>query len=197
MAADGEVTVRVTVKNSGAMPGAEVVQLYVADATGTPVPGGRVPQALRGFAKVDLQPGEERVVTFTLTPRDLSRYSAKIHDWYAAPGRYEVRIGHSSRDIRSTLPLHYAGAKLLPLTVDETTPLGILLADPRTAPIVRRMLDAQVQAMANGGGDGLMPPEAMIQMFDGLTLRNMINFGGPQTEERLNAMLAKLKEAVQ
>ena len=197
MAADGEVTVRVTVKNSGAMPGAEVVQLYVADATGTPVPGGRVPQALRGFAKVDLQPGEERVVTFTLTPRDLSRYSAEIHDWYAAPGRYEVRIGHSSRDIRSTLPLHYAGAKLLPLTVDETTPLGILLADPRTAPIVRGMLDAQVQAMANGGGDGLMPPEAMIQMFDGLTLRNMINFGGPQAEERLNAMLAKLKEAVQ
>ena len=197
MAADGEVTVRVTVKNSGAMSGAEVVQLYVADATGTPVPGGRVPQALRGFAKVDLQPGEERVVTFTLTPRDLSRYSAEIHDWYAAPGRYEVRIGHSSRDIRSTLPLHYAGAKLLPLTVDETTPLGILLADPRTAPIVRGMLDAQVQAMANGGGDGLMPPEAMAQMFDGLTLRNMINFGGPQAEERLNAMLAKLKEAVQ
>lgn len=81
--------------------------------------------------------------------------------------------------------------------MDETTPLGILLADPRTAPIVRGMLDAQVQAMANGGGDGLMPPEAMIQMFDGLTLRNMINFGGPQAEERLNAMLAKLKEAVQ
>ena len=51
--------------------------------------------------------------------------------------------------------------------------------------------------MANGGGDGLMPPEAMAQMFDGLTLRNMINFGGPQAEERLNAMLAKLKEAVQ
>ena len=197
MAADGVIDVLVTVKNSGAMPGAEVVQLYVADTTGAPVPGGRVPQALRGFKKVYLQPGEEKTVTFGLRPRDLSRYSAELHDWYAAPGRYEVRIGHSSRDIRATLPLHYAGDKLLPLTVDETTPLGILLADPRTAPIVRGMLDAQTQAMANGGGDGMMPPEAMAQMFDGLTLRNMINFGGPQAEEQLEAMLAKLKEAVQ
>ena len=56
----GTVTARVTVKNSGAMRGAEVVQLYVADATGAPVPGGRVPRPLRRFAKIDLQPGEER-----------------------------------------------------------------------------------------------------------------------------------------
>ena len=65
----GTVTARVTVKNSGAMRGAEVVQLYVADATGAPVPGGRVPQALRRFAKIDLQPGEEREIVFTLQPR--------------------------------------------------------------------------------------------------------------------------------
>ena len=103
----GTVTVRVTVKNSGAMRGAEVVQLYVADVTGAPVPGGRVPQALRGFAKIDLQPGEEREVTFTLTPRDLGYYSAPQHGWYTAPGRYEVRIGHSSRDIRAVLGLQY------------------------------------------------------------------------------------------
>ena len=112
LTAGGTVTVRVTVKNSGAMRGAEVVQLYVADATGTPVPGGRVPQALRGFAKIDLQPGEEREVTFTLTPRDLSRYSPELHAWCAAPGRYEVRIGHSSRDIRAVLALRYLDEKI-------------------------------------------------------------------------------------
>ena len=180
-----------------AMRVAEVVQLYVADATGAPVPCGRVPQALRRFAKIDLQPGEEQVVTFTLTPRDLSHYDAALHDWYAAPGRYEIRIGHSSRDIRTTLPLHYAGTRLPPLQVDEPPPLGTLLVDPRTAPVVQHALREETAAMTNGGGDGLMPPEARIQMFDGLTLRNMINFGGPQAEERLNAMLAKLKEAVQ
>ena len=58
MAADGEVTVRVTVKNSGAMPGAEVVQLYVADATGTPVPGGRVPRPCAGLRRWTCSPGK-------------------------------------------------------------------------------------------------------------------------------------------
>ena len=197
MDADGTVTVQVTVKNSGAMQGAEVVQLYVADATGKPVPGGRVPQALRAFQKVDLQPGEEQVVEFTLTPRDLSRYSAEIHNWYAAPGKYEIRIGHSSRDIRATLTLQYAGTRLLPLQIDETTPLGILLADPRTAPVVQRMLSAEAAAMSNGGGEGLMPPEALAQMFDSLTIRNMINFGGPEVEAKLQTVLAEIKKAVE
>lgn len=197
MTADGTVTVRVTVKNSGAMQGAEVVQLYVADATGKSVPGGRVPQALRGFKKVDLQPGEEQVVEFTLTPRDLSRYSTEIHDWYAAPGKYEIRIGHSSRDIRATLTLHYAGTRLLPMQVDETTPLGILLADPRTAPVVQRLLSEEAAAMSNGGGEGLMPPEALAQMFDGLTIRNMINFGGPEAEAKLLPVLEEIKKAVE
>lgn len=108
----GTVNARVTVKNSGAMRGAEVVQLYVADATGAPVPGGRVPQALRRFAKIDLQPGEEREVVFTLTPQDISRYSPELHAWCAAPGRYEIRIGHSSRDIRAVLALQYTDAKI-------------------------------------------------------------------------------------
>ena len=197
MEADGSVTVQVSVKNSGAMRGAEVVQLYVSDATGKPVPGGRVPQQLRGFQKIDLQPGEEQVVTFTLTPRDLSRYSAEMHDWYAAPGKYEIRIGHSSRDIRATLALQYAGGKPLPLDVDETTPMGILLADERTAPIVRKIIDASNHAMENGGGSDLMPPEAVAQMFDATTLRNMINFGGPQVEKLLPEVLAELKKAVQ
>ena len=108
----GTVTARVTVKNSGAMRGAEVVQLYVADATGAPVPGGRVPQALRRFAKIDLQPGEEQEIVFMLTPQDISRYSPELHAWCAAPGRYEIRIGHSSRDIRAVLALQYADAKI-------------------------------------------------------------------------------------
>ena len=80
--------------------------------TGAPVPGGRVPQALRRFAKIDLQPGEEQEVVFTLTPQDISRYSPELHAWCAAPGRYEIRIGHSSRDIRAVLALQYADAKI-------------------------------------------------------------------------------------
>lgn len=100
-------TVRVTVKNSGAVPGAEVVQLYVSDETGAPISGGRVPQSLRGFTKIWLEPGEEREVSFTLTARDLAHYDSTRRAWHAALGRYTVRIGHTSRDIRATLGLNF------------------------------------------------------------------------------------------
>ncbi len=103
----GTVTVRVTVKNSGAVRGAEVVQLYISDETGAPVAGGRVLQNLRRFTKIWLDPGEEREVAFSLTVRDLAHYDPLRHAWYAAPGRYALRLGHTSRDIRATLGLQY------------------------------------------------------------------------------------------
>ncbi|MGN0686133.1 MAG: glycoside hydrolase family 3 C-terminal domain-containing protein [Gemmiger sp.] len=195
---DGDsVTLRVRVRNSGAVRGAEVVQLYVSDATGTPVAGGRVPQALRGFQKVMLEPGQECEVSFTLTARDLSRYSAELHDWYAAPGRYELRLGHSSRDIRITVPLQFKTERHLPLTVDENTPLGVLLADPRTAGPVQQMLAANSQAMDNGGWDGLMPPDAVAQMLDAMPLRALVNFGGPGAAAALPALMETLRKATE
>lgn len=194
---DGNVTLRVRVRNSGALAGAEVVQLYVSDATGTPVAGGRVVQALRGFQKVWLEPGQECEVSFTLTARDLSHYSEELHGWYAAPGRYELRLGHSSRDIRTTVPLQFSTQRHLPLTVDENTPLGLLLADPRTAEPVRQMLAANSQAMANGGGDGLMPPDAVAQMLDAMPLRGLVNFGGPEAAAALPALLDTLRKATE
>lgn len=196
LTADGTATVHITVKNSGSVPGSEVVQLYVADLTGQPVPGGHVAQALRGFQKITLAPGQECEVSFALTARDLSYYHPALHDWYAAPGRYELRVGHSSRDIRITLPLQYTAPCRPPLTVDENTPLGELLADDRTAPLVRKLLAGHTQAMANGG-DGLMPPDAMAQMLDALPLRALAAFGGAEAAAQLPALLDALRDAAQ
>ena len=53
------------------MVGKEVVQLYVSDKNGT---AGRPVKELKGFAKVELQPGETKTVEFALTARDLSFY---------------------------------------------------------------------------------------------------------------------------
>ena len=192
LADDGCVTVRVQVKNSGAVRGAEVVQLYVSDGTGAPVPGGRVPQALRGFQKVELAPGQACEVTFTLTPRDLAHYDAALHGWYAAPGRYELRIGRSSRDIRQTLELRYETARRPPLAIDENTPLGVLLADDRTAPVIRRAM-AEHGVVEGDAGDGLMPPEAMAAMLDASPLRGMVQY----RDEELAPLLAALREAAQ
>ena len=86
-----------TVKNTGKVAGKEVVQLYVHDVQSS-LP--RPPKELKGFAKIDLAPGESKEVTFTLDARALSFYDPYAKRWVAEPGEFEILVGASSRDIR-------------------------------------------------------------------------------------------------
>jgi beta-glucosidase len=96
---DGEdLTVRVT--NSGAQRGAEVVQCYVRDVE---VTVERPPQELKGFVKVELDPGESRVVTIPLDDRAFAYWDVAAHAWQVEPGEFELRVGTSSRDIHHRL----------------------------------------------------------------------------------------------
>ena len=74
------------------------MQLYVHDAEASLV---RPEQELKAFAKIELQPGEIRDVRFELGPRAFSFYDPAKPGWVAEPGRFELRAGASSRDIRS------------------------------------------------------------------------------------------------
>jgi beta-glucosidase len=91
------LSVRVAVANSGKLAGTETVQLYIND----PVSSIERPvKELRGFARVALQPGEKRRVTFTLTPDQFAIW--KAGRWVTEPGRINVMVGSSSEDIRGT-----------------------------------------------------------------------------------------------
>jgi beta-glucosidase len=92
-----EIEVSLTVKNTGKVAGKEVVQLYVSDLKSS-LP--RPPKELKGFAKVTLEPGEAKTVTFSLDERALSFYDPHQHAWVAESGKFQVQIGSSSRDIR-------------------------------------------------------------------------------------------------
>ena len=91
------VKVAVTVKNASAVAGQEVVQVYVHDAQSSLQ---RPVKELKEFAKVTLQPGEEKTIEFELNERALSFYNPDRKQWVAEPGEFEVLIGSSSRDIR-------------------------------------------------------------------------------------------------
>ena len=102
MAADGTLTVTVPVKNTGSVAGKEVVQLYVGDDKCSVL---RPLKELKHFQKIALQPGEEKSVTFTVTPEDLQFYDDKAACWKSEPGKFKLYIGSSSTDIRGTVNL--------------------------------------------------------------------------------------------
>jgi beta-glucosidase len=95
--ADGSVTVRVDVTNTGKRSGEEVPQLYVHDAK--PMIDRPI-RELKGFAKIELAPGETKTVQFKINPRDLAYFDVDGHQWKANAGEYELQVGASSRDIK-------------------------------------------------------------------------------------------------
>ncbi len=97
---DGEaVIVSLKVKNTGKVAGSEIVQVYVRDVESTAF---RPEKELKGFAKVELQPGEETEVTVTLNRRAFAFYDMGRRDWIVEAGDFEILAGASSRDIRLT-----------------------------------------------------------------------------------------------
>ena len=101
MAADGTLTVTVAVKNTGSVAGKEIVQLYVGDDKCSVL---RPVKELKHFAKVTLAPGEEKNVTFTLTPDDLKFYDEASAAWKYEPGKFKAYVCASSTDVRGVVP---------------------------------------------------------------------------------------------
>jgi beta-glucosidase len=94
----GEITVSLDIRNNGSRSGHEVIQLYLNDmisSVTSPV------KELKGFQKVFLNPGEKTKVHFLLTPEHTALLDKNMQ-WVTEPGRFEVMVGSSSKDIRLT-----------------------------------------------------------------------------------------------
>ncbi|SFQ64747.1 glycoside hydrolase family 3 C-terminal domain-containing protein [Hymenobacter arizonensis] len=92
-------TVKLRVTNSGKTAGAEVVQVYVHDEQSSVK---RPEKELKGFQKVFLKPGESKTVTVALDSEAFQFYSEAQKKWVLEPGKFDVLVGSSSRDIRLT-----------------------------------------------------------------------------------------------
>ena len=99
-------TVSVKIRNTGMVRGAEVVQLYIA-----PPESGlfRPARELKGFSKVELDPGESVTVRFGLDDRSFAVWA---DGWKVPSGTYTVQIGASSRDIRLAEGVEIAGEEV-------------------------------------------------------------------------------------
>ena len=99
IAKDGSLTVSVKVKNTGNRAGEEVVQLYVKhqkSALEHPI------QELRGFQRVALRPGEQKMIEIPLAAKSLAYWDTARHAWIVENGMIEIRVGGSSADKRLT-----------------------------------------------------------------------------------------------
>ena len=92
-----QVQVQFDVTNTGKREGADVAQVYVGSEDSR-VP--RPPKELKGFEKINLQPGETRHITMTLDRRAFSYYDVQTKQWRADPGRYKVFVGQSEEAIK-------------------------------------------------------------------------------------------------
>ncbi len=92
----GQIEAAVTVKNTGRRAGETVVQLYIQDVAASVV---RPVKELKGFRKLMLRPGEERVLRFPITEEQLKFFNARL-EHVAEPGRFNVQIGLDSQAVR-------------------------------------------------------------------------------------------------
>lgn len=93
----GSVTVTVPVTNTGNRAGKEVVQLYISDKEASVM---RPEKELKGFAKVELEPGQTKEVSFVIDAEALSFFDDKKHEWVAEQGEFEALVGAASDDIK-------------------------------------------------------------------------------------------------
>lgn len=119
---DGTVEVTVRVTNTGDRAGAEVPQLYLHDAV---APVTRPVIALLGYARVELEPGQSRQVTWKVHADRLAWVGVDLQ-WTVAAHRASLSVGASATDLRGTVPLEVTGPER---TLDHrrtlTTPVTV------------------------------------------------------------------------
>jgi beta-glucosidase len=158
---DHIVTVTITVQNNGARPGMEIVQLYVGEQR----PRLQRPEKdLKAFAKVALEPGESKAVSFRLGARDFSVYDPVESRWTITSDSFDLLIGASSRDIRLRERVVLAGFVVEPAPLGRLSPLRDWLAHPATRDRVRELIGALLRQFF--GVDDTVPPEGVTTTPD-------------------------------
>jgi beta-glucosidase len=165
------LTVSVDVTNTGEVAGKEIVQFYVHDQKSGLV---RPEKELKGFAKVELQPGETKSVSIQLDFRAFAYYHPEYKQWIAENGDFDILIAASATDIRQTLTVTLESTLDLPCILDKESTVREWMADPRGqaafSPFYAQM-EAQARKIFGGSDEQRYGNESSI----GMDLMEMLN----------------------
>jgi len=184
------LNVKVKVKNTGNMRGKEIIQLYVKDIESRV---NRPEKELKGFEKIQLEPGEEKTVNFKLDKRAFAYYNTEINDWHVESGEFEILVGKSSKDIILKETVKVNSTKIIRKKFHRNSTIGDLMEDPVGSRILKQIMQDQLSQIFPV--DEHRNEELALSMMKYLPLRGLINFGrGKFTEEMLEDLLKKLNQ---
>lgn len=175
----------VTVRNTGARAGAEVVQLYVAPA---PSAVRRPARELGGFAKVELEPGEAAMVTVTLERRAFAHWDASAARWWVDPGTYRIELGRSATDVVAVRDLALTGDIDRPAALSLESTVKDWFGHPIVGPVLMQSMmanaTAEQQAAAEENANAL-------KMVESMPMGQFVRFAGVGIpEEALEQLIA-------
>jgi len=171
--AEDGLTVTVDITNTGSLAGKEIVQVYVHDQKSGLV---RPQKELKGFAKVELQPGETRSVSIQLDFRAFAYYHPEYKRWITEDGDFDILIAASAADIRHTLTVTLESTSRLHCILDKESTIREWMADPR-GKVVFGTFYAQIEAQSLktfGGGDESGAGMDILDMMNDMPLVSVL-----------------------
>lgn len=156
------------VTNTGKRRGAEICQLYIGAEESRLF---RPERELKGFARIELEPGEAKRVRIDLDDKAFAYYNTAAKSWMVDPGRYQIAVGPSSRDLplresltilgdggpvpysRKLFPSYYSGNVANMESAEFQRLLGRPLPDPHWDPAER--IGANTSILESAGHKGL------------------------------------------
>ncbi len=196
-----QLSVTVTVTNTGSMQGKTLVQLYVGcDIAKTGI--RRPVRELRRFQKVLLTPGESREVTFALDKRCFAVWDMETHNWRVPGGQYDIQICENAQDVVLSQAIMVSD-EYLPTgkTYDIMSPIGDAMKTPIGKAFCEKLIPGFMKAVSKRtdiAKQHKLPYEELCPEIMGLMsepLQTLKRFSWGVTEEQWQAFFTEINNA--
>ncbi|MGO4371938.1 beta-glucosidase [Paenibacillus sp. MCAF20] len=182
------LTVSVKVRNTGSRPGKEIVQLYVSDVESSVI---RPDKELKGFDKIELAPGEEKTVLFTLDKRSFAYFDEEAGDWAVETGSFDIAVGKSSQEMVLSERVTVVSTAVRTTVFHRNSTVSDLSKTEKGAAFVQQLIGMLPFAASIGEEH----KEMLRAFMEHMPLRGLLSFsGGKFTEERLAQVLVELNK---
>ncbi|WEV65208.1 glycoside hydrolase family 3 C-terminal domain-containing protein [Bifidobacterium sp. ESL0764] len=175
---DTQARVTFTVTNTGSCHGADVPQIYVSN--GLP---DRPVHELKGFERVELDPGQSAEVSIDLRFRAFAVWDVLQNRWRVYPGDYRIELAHSSRDVVQSLPVTLHGDGYAAILEPMST-IGEWMDSPYGMQVIKPLVDGVAKVL--GGSN---PSPELHEMFRQMPLIKLVSWGVGLSEQDVDHMV--------